>query len=177
MKQLAIKYGLATGLMIGLWNVLMFTVSSWIVSKCNIDLPAYTVRQLVGLFSVLMLIVGIWLALRGKRRENNNQLSYKEAIFTGVKMSMVVAVLVSLYSLAYCEILNPDFAMDMTKEVEKALKASGASPGEIAEKLKQAQTEFSTPAQVMMALVGQTVIGTIGSLIIGFFIRTKRTNI
>ena len=64
----------------------------------------------------------------------------------------------------------------MIKDAEKTLIASGATPQEISLKLVSIKSEFSTSMQVMQGLIGQTVMGAIASLIIGFFLRTKTTN-
>ncbi|MDP4257648.1 MAG: hypothetical protein Q8937_05395 [Bacteroidota bacterium] len=54
--------------------------------------------------------------------------------------------------------------------------AAHVRPEAIGAELDKVRREFSTSSQVLMALVGQTVAGTIGSLILGLFIGRKSAN-
>jgi len=72
-------------------------------------------------------------------------------------------------------IINPGYADFMVKDTERVLVAAGKSPQEISQQLDAVRKEFSAGAQVGMAVVGQAVVGTIAALILGLFIRTKKT--
>jgi hypothetical protein len=53
------------------------------------------------------------------------------------------------------------------------MAAAGKSPAEITQCIESTRKEFSTGAQVVQALIGQAVIGSLLSLIMGLFLRTK----
>lgn len=53
------------------------------------------------LLSILIPIIGLYLGLRAKRNENDNILTYLQGLSTGVKISLVWAVLSSLLFLLY----------------------------------------------------------------------------
>lgn len=163
-----LKFGIATGVAISLWLLLSFAVIS------ALGISPLRSRALSGLFSILILVMGVLLGLREAKKKNNDQISYKVAVITGIKISLVTAIIVSLYSLLYCTLINPGFPEVMAAETEKSLTAAGFPPEEIASKLSAVKQEFSAPMQVMQSLVGQAVMGTIASLIIGLFIRTKQ---
>ncbi len=85
--------------------------------------------------------------------------------------------MVSLYSLFYCTVINPDLGELMAKETEKSLLQSGMPLEAMAGKLDKVRQEFSTSRQVIQSLIGQTFVGSIASLIIGIFIKTKKNSI
>jgi hypothetical protein len=62
----------------------------------------------------------------------------------------------------------------MVSDTGRVLAAAGKTPQEISQRLEGVRKEFSTGMQVMEALVGQVVVGSITSLILGFFTRTKK---
>jgi hypothetical protein len=165
-----IKYGLITGISVSLWLLLSFAV----VKSFNI--PADKSRALSGLLSIVVLTIGVYLGIKKVRKNNNGVLLYKNAAFTGIKISLITAVIVSLYSLLYCTVINPDFTDFMVKEAEKALISSGATPQEIAIKSEAIKKEYSISMLVMQGFIGQTVMGSIASLIIGIFMKTKPIN-
>ncbi len=68
----------------------------------------------------------------------------------------------------------PDYTEFIVADAEKTLKAAGWPAGKIAGELENVRKQFSTTAQVAMALVGQAVVGTLASLILGLFSRTKK---
>jgi Protein of unknown function (DUF4199) len=151
---------------------LFFLLISFAAAKaCNI--PADKARSLSGLLSIIVLSVGIYIGIKQIKKSNNDSLSYKQAVFSGVKISLITAVLVSLYGLLYCTIINPDYATFMVNETQKSLQNSGLTAEDISSKLNSVKQQYSTSMQMMQGFIGQTVMGTIASLIIGLFMKTK----
>ena len=170
----SVKSGLYTGLLSGLWLLSCFTIVSWFNSSLHLEIPAWRIRAYSGLFSILILVVGIYLGTREVRRQNSSSITYGEAVNTGIIISVIAGVLVALFSLLYCTVINPGYAAYMAKEAEKAMIAAHESPEKINLQMDKIKKEFSTLSQVSMALIGQIVVGTISSLIIGIFIRDKK---
>lgn len=169
-----VKFGLITGLLVGLWNISCFSIVSWLNGLLHLGIPAARLRAYSGLLGIVILAVGIWLGMKNARRQNNFQLTYGQAIKTGIFMSLIAAVIVSCFSFLYCTIINPGYTDFMVKETGRSLTESHYTTEQINRQLQSARDFFSTRSQVLQALVGQSVAGTICSLIMGIFMRTKK---
>ena len=168
------KYGLWIGLISGLWGIISFTFVSWLNGVFfHKSIPAADIRSSSGLFSILILVLGIYWGIREEKRKMNNALTLGRAVKTGIMISLITAVLVSISAFLYCTKINPGYADFMVLDAQKSLIEAGKSPDEINQRLVSVKKEFSTGAQVGMALIGQVVMGTIASLIIGLILRTK----
>lgn len=62
----------------------------------------------------------------------------------------------------------------MVEESKKAMIADDKSPAEIAAGMPGLQQQWATGGQMLQALVGQSVLGTVISLVMGVFIKTKK---
>lgn len=170
-----IKYGLWTGVVSGLWALVTFKVIGWLNTVAfHGRLPATNVRSIGGLFSIVILVLGIALAIGEVRRQNAGLLTYGQAVKTGVLVACIVALIMGVFALLYCTVINPGYTDFMVADAERTLRAAGKTPSEIAPELDSVRKQFSVGAQVGQALVGQTVVGSIASLILGAFMRTKQ---
>jgi hypothetical protein len=169
-----VKYGLWSGIISGLWGLISFTVVRWInTTAFRGSIPATQIRSYSGLFSLIILAVAIYLGLKQVRTRNGNSLTYSQAIKTGIPIAVITAVFVALFAWFYCTVLNPGYTDFMVQDVRQSLTAAGKSSAEIARAAESARKEFSTGDQVAQALIGQAVVGTLITLILGLFIRTK----
>jgi hypothetical protein len=170
-----IKYGLGTGIASGLWGLSTFTVIGGLNRAAfHGSIPAANVRAIGGLFSIVILVIGITWSMLELRRQQEGLLTYGQALKTGLLVSGITAVVVALFSWFYCTVINPGFYDFMVADAERTLRAAGKTPGEIALELKSVCRQFTTGAQVGEALIGQALVGTIASLLIATFVRTKR---
>ncbi|HMH31539.1 MAG TPA: DUF4199 domain-containing protein [Puia sp.] len=168
------KYGLWTGLISGLWGIVSFTIVSGLNGAFfHKSIPAADIRSVSGLFSILILAMGIYWGIREEKRKMANTLTFGQAVKTGTMISLITAVLASIFTFLYCTKINPGYSDFMVRDTQQTLTEAGKSPDEINQRLASVRKEFSTGAQVAMALVGQLVMGTIATLIIGLFLRTK----
>jgi hypothetical protein len=168
------KFGLFTGMISGLWLLSSFTFVGWL-SRAFFQggIPATQIRAYGGLFSILILVIGIYLGMKKTKANGGGALSYGQAVKTGVIIAFITALIVSLFGLLYGTVINPGYADFMVKDTQHTLSAAGLSPAEISKRLEGVRKEFSTGAQVGESLIGQTVVGSIASLILGWFMRTK----
>lgn len=174
--KLFVKYGLWTGIVSGLWGLVCFTVVGWLnKSLFHGSIPAVDIRSYSGLFSILILVVGIYLGIRQARLRAGGVLTYGQAVKTGVLVACVTGVLVAFFSWLYCAVINPGYADFMVQDTGRALAAAGKTPEEIGRRLVDVRKEFSTGMQVVQALVGQVVVGSIAALIVGAFMRTRNS--
>ncbi len=168
------KYGLWTGVISGLWGIVSFTFVGWLNGVFfHKSIPAADIRSVSGLFSILILAMGIYWGIREEKGKMGNTLTFGRAIKTGIVITLVTAVLVSISTLLYCTKINPGYADFMVRDAHQTLIEAGKSPDEINQRLVSVRKEFSTGIQVGMALIGQLVMGTIATLIIGLFLKTK----
>ncbi len=173
--QTFIKFGIGTGIVSGLWGLATFTVIGWLNQVAfHGSLPAANVRSIGGLFSIIILVVGITWAMLEVRRQNAGVLSYGQAVKTGALVACTTAIIVAVFSWLYCTVINPGYTAFMVADAERTLRAAGKAPGEIASQLDSVRRQFSAGSQTGQALVGQAVVGTLASVIVGAFVRTKR---
>jgi Protein of unknown function (DUF4199) len=169
-----VKFGLWTGILSGLWGLISFTVVGWLITTAfHSSIPATQIRSYSGLFSLIILALGIYLGLKQARDRNGNSLTYSQAVKTGILIAVTTAVLVALFAWFYCAVLNPGYTDFMIQDVRQSLTAAGKSSAEIARGAETARKEFTTGAQVTEALIGQAVLGTLITLLLGLFMRTK----
>ena len=169
-----VKYGLWTGICSGLWGLISFTVVGWLnTAAFHGTIPATQIRSYSGLFSLLILGLGIYVGLKQARARNSDTLSYGQAVKTGVLIAVITAILGALFAWLYCTVLNPGYTDFMVRDVGQSLTAAGKSPTEINQAMESARKEFSTGGQVAQALIGQAVVGTVLTLLIGLILRTK----
>jgi len=170
-----IKYGLITGFISGIFLFGSFTLCVWLKGKYGWSVQASTIRGLGGLLSIPIQAVGIFMAMQNVKRLNGS-LSYGQALKTGITVAITIAILIALFSLIYCQYINPGYADYMVHDAQQAMIADRASQQEISQNSVAIAREFATGTQIMEALVGQFVTGTIISAIIGLFVKTKTTS-
>ncbi len=110
---------------------------------------------------------------KAKTSRKGDNFSYWQALKIGITISLIVAIIVSLASLLYVTVINPGFTNDMVSEAELTLKKSGAGTAEITKKLSAVRNEFSVAGQTIGSLIVQSITGTIFSLVLGLFYRSK----
>jgi len=168
------KYGLWTGMASGVWGLVSFTVVGWLNNAAfHGSIPATQIRSYSGLFSLIILALGIYLGLQQARTRNGNTLTYGQAVKTGIGIALVTAALVAAFTWLYCAVLNPGYTEFMVQDCQRTMTAAGKSPAVVAQCVQSTRKEFSTGAQVAQALIGQAVVGTLLTLILGLFLRTK----
>jgi hypothetical protein len=173
MKPFA-KFGLITGLAVGTWNLSCFSIVSWLNNSFSLGIPSARLRAYSGLFGVVVLIVGIYAGMKAVKQQNDGILTYKQAATTGIGISVITAVIAGTFAFIYCTLINPGYTDYMVQDAQKALAAAHTSPDETNRQLGLARMQFSTTSQVLQALIGQSVVGSVCSLIIGIFTKTKK---
>ena len=98
---------------------------------------------------------------------------YEYYIAGAVIIALVTGIILALVDVIYCNYLNPGYATYMVEESQKALIADGKSLAEIATSLPSLKQQWTTGSQMFQALIGQTVLGTVISLVMAIFIKAK----
>jgi len=167
------KNGIITGTAIGLFTISFFSFVNWLNTKYSFGMQTDSIRGISGLITVLILAIGIYLSMKSVKIKQQGMLTYGQAIRAGITVAVITALITALFSFIYCTMINPGYQEYMVNEAKKAMLARGESEQDIAQHLISVQREFSTTAQVLMALIAQSVVGTIISLIMALFIKTK----
>ena len=168
-----LKFGLITGIVSSVFLFGFFSLLVWLNNKNGWGIQVSTIRGVGGLLSIPIQAIGIYLAMQNVKKLSG-WLSYGQALKTGILVAATIAVVVALFSLIYCTILNPGYAEFMVHDAQKNMVAAGQSQQDINEGSVKVARDFTPGAQVFQALVGQFVTGTLISLIIGLFIKTKK---
>jgi hypothetical protein len=168
-----LKFGLITGAISVVWLFGSFTLVTWLNGKYDWDVQVSTIRGIGGLLSIPIQAIGIYLAMQNVKQLTGS-LTYGQAVKTGLIVAATIAIIVAIFSLLYCTIINPGYAEFMVHDTQKAMIAKVESQQDISQASVAVRREFSPGMQVMQALVGQFVTGAIMSLIIGLFIKSKK---
>jgi len=168
------RFGMVTGLIVGLWNISCFTIVGKLNNFFALGIPAERLRAYAGLLGIIILITGISLGINAVKRRNGNAISFGQAAKTGIVISVITALIVACFSWLYCTVINPSYTDYMVNQAKQNLLAAGKTPAEISTAADATRRQFSTASQVLQALIAQSVIGSISSVIIGFFSRTKK---
>jgi len=168
-----LKTGFITGVIISSVFTLGFLVLTKCLSKPYWNMPADTIRGIVGLLCIPIQFIGVYMALQNVKTSTGS-LTYVEALKTGIIFSITVAVVVSIFSFLYCT-LNPHYAADMVQDAQKFMRAAHETERQIASDSIKVAAEFTTGMQVTEAFIGQFFMGTVMSLILGLFLKGKRS--
>ena len=119
--------------------------------------PIYT-----NIFAIIAIALYVF-ALRAKRRQLGNQMTWKEGFIAGVIISVVVALLSPLAQLITHKIISPEY---FPNAIEYAVE-SGNMTREAAENF------FNLNSYLMQASIGALIMGLITSAIVAFFVRNR----
>jgi hypothetical protein len=170
-----IKFGVITGIISGVFLFGFFSIAIALNRHFGWEIQASRIQGIGGLLSIPIQAIGIYMAMQNYKKINGT-LTYGQAIKTGIIVAVTIAVVVAVFSFLYCRVVNPGFREFMVKDTQKAMIAKGAGQQDIDQGMSITSKQFSTGSQVMMALIGQFAVGTIISLIIGLFVRTKKAD-
>lgn len=168
------KAGIITGIAVGLFAIGAFSFFNWLNAKNGWGIQPSTVRGISGLLTILIQAIGIYFSMAGTRKVLNGAITYGQSFKAGFTVAVITALITAFCALTYCTVINPGYTDYMINEAHKDLVASGESAKQIANDMLAVKWEFSTSGQVIAALVAQSVVGTMLSLIIAIFIKSKK---
>jgi hypothetical protein len=165
-----LKFGLITGTISIIWLFGSFTLFTWLSRKYGWDIQVSTIRGIAGLLSIPIQAIGIYMAMQNVKQITGS-LTYGQAVKTGLIVAITIAIIVAIFGVLYSTVINPGYTEFMVHDAQKAMIAKGESQQDINQSSVAIRKEFSAGMQVIQALIGQFVTGTIVSLIIGIFIK------
>jgi hypothetical protein len=173
-KVYPLKQAVLTGIISGVFATGVFSIADSLNQSENLNINPASIRGVIGLLTLIILGIGIYMGMQSVKRANQGQLSYGQALLSGFLVALTVGIIMAALGLAYTCIINPGYAEHMVAEGKKALLVNDRSAGDIATGVVNLQKEFTPSMQVTQALVGQTVAGTVMSLIMGIFVKSKK---
>lgn len=171
----AYKTGIKTGLAVGIFAIGCFSFFNWLNVKYGWGIQPATIRGISGLITILIQGIGIYFSMQSTKTAQNGALSYGGAFSAGFTVAIITALITAFCGLIFCTIISPGYSDFMVNEAHKAMVASGESPKQIAQDMVGVRWEFSTGGQVTAALIAQSVVGTVISLIMAIFIKSKNS--
>jgi hypothetical protein len=168
-----LKFGLITGMISIIWLYGSFTLFTWLSGKYGWDIKVSNIRGIAGLLSIPIQAIGIYMAMQNVKQITGS-LTYGQAVKTGLIVAITIAIIVAIFGFLYSTVINTGYTEFMVHDAQKAMIAKGESQQDISQASIAVRKEFSAGMQVIQALIGQFVTGTIMSLIIGLFIKTKK---
>lgn len=172
MKKTAISFGLLSGLIIIVYSAAVFLLFGDFSKMSTSDI---TMVETLGYLRYLILLLTIIFAIRYFKKQNGGRGSFKQLFLAGVYTAVVVALLVGLMELVYI-LINPEFFAQYGELTTRKLVEEGAS-AEVISKHKQDMESYkwmANPAAMGTWYFFETaIIGTIVSLFVALFLRTK----
>jgi hypothetical protein len=172
-KIYPLKQALITGIVSGVFAVSAFAIFTGLSDGLGKQINPVTIRWLTGLFSLLILAVGVYSGIQSVKRSNGAKLSYGQAVGAGVLVGLTVGICMAIIGLIYTNIINPGYHDYMLAENKKEMLAAGNSSADITAAQANLAKMLTPGVQIMQALVLQTGVATILSLIMGLFLRSR----
>ena len=168
------RQAIITGLIVGIFAIGSFSIADSLNKHFAWGVNTTTIRGLTGLLTLIILGIGIYTGMRSIKRSNGGKLTYGQALLAGFIVALTTGIITALAGLIYCNYINPDYAAYMLSESKKAMIADGKSSVEIAASMPGLTQQWTTGGQMLQALVGQTVSGTVIALIMALFVKSKK---
>ncbi|MDN5286384.1 MAG: hypothetical protein JWR38_2658 [Mucilaginibacter sp.] len=168
------KQAIITGLIVGVFAIGSFTIADSLNKHFAWGINTITIRGLTGLLTLVILAIGIYSGMQSIKRSSGGRLTYGQALLAGFIIALTAGIITALVGFVYCNYINPGYSAYMLNESKKGIIADGKSPAEVAASMASLQQQWTTGAQMLQALVGQTVCGTVIALVMGLFIRSKK---
>jgi len=170
------KAGIITGMAVGIFAISAFSFFNWLNTANSWGLQPATIRGISGLLTILIQAIGIYFSMTATSKIQNDIITYGQAFKAGLTVAIITALITAFCGLIYCTVINTGYSDYMVNEAHKAMAAYGKSPKQIADDLAGIKWQFSTVGQVIQALVAQTVVGSLVSLVMAIFIKSKKTS-
>lgn len=155
-KSLILNYGLYLGL-IGVFIHLVFYATGNLI----------TLGWVSGIIGFIAMVILIILGIKKYKESNNGFLTFGQALKVGVGIAIVSAVITTVYTLIFTNVIEPDFQQQAIDFQKQAWIDAGLSDEQI-EASEEMTKKFQSPAiEVPVSLVAAAFIGFIISAVGG----------
>ncbi len=127
--------------------------------------------------SYAVLIAGIVLSqLNYRNKYSNGFIEYGQAFMVGMVTSLVLAIIVGVYTFIFFKFIDPGAMEEVMLQTEQQMLDRGMTDMEIEQGMKLASMFQTVGWVTIFALLGNFIIGIIISLITSIFIKKENTN-
>lgn len=159
-KNIILNYGLYLGI-IGVFIHLAFYATGTLIKF----------GWLSGVIGFIAMIVLIILGIKKFKTDNNDFLTFGQALKVGVGIALISAIITTIYTLVFTNIIEPDFQAQMM-EVQKQTWIDSGMTDEQIEASEAMSKKFSSPViTVPLSIVVSAFFGFIISAIGGAIIK------
>ncbi|MEQ8580674.1 MAG: DUF4199 domain-containing protein [Marinoscillum sp.] len=160
-KSVAIKYGLISGLI----GIIFFLV---------IDFAGLSGNQSVSWIGILFTAVIMYFAQKEFIKEGDGYMNYGEGLGLGTLMSLVSAVISSIFTYIYVSFVNPQFIENIRQAQVIAMEEEGMSDAQIEQAMKISENFTGPTGLLIFGLIGGVFVGFLISLIISAITKKSR---
>lgn len=156
--SIALKYGILTGISAVLWKLAEF----------YLNLNTNTLGVWAGFIPYIILFAGIFIgniAQKIDKQSGAGLLDFKQGARTGVVISLITGITLSIFGFVYCNFINPDF-LDQYLTLSKMQMINDKQPVEVIEKeMKMIKDSASVWRLMFRSFTKSLFIGIVGSFI------------
>lgn len=155
----AVRYGLIAALLASLFSMVAYFAGQ---------------EYNRGLQWVAMVIpfVLVFVCLNNYKRDNGRVLNMGQGFGLGMLFFLVYAVITSVYTLLYMEVINPDFLAGMEEMTIQQLEDRGMSDEEIDMAMRYSSIFMKPGSILLMGLAMNLIIGAVISAIASAIVKT-----
>ena len=151
-KKIALYYGVIWGLLSVALSVIAY------VTNNHIDRPMWL--TIIGLAIMVVIIV---YGLKAYKHENQGFLSISEALKVGLAVSLIAAIIGTLYNLLFVSVIEPEFVNQTLEYTRETMITENPDMTE-----EQLEMTMGITEKMMTPLV-MSAMGLIFTLFLGFF--------
>ena len=172
MKNILLKYGLISGLIVSVFMVLS-------MSSMTDDMPDTTIMTILGFGGMLVAFSLIFFAIKNYRKDNDNLISFGKAFQIGLYISLIASTMyVITWMIYYSTGAGDQFLAYYTNESIQTIEASGLDAATIEDqisKLKEDMKLYDENAayRAMWTYMEILPVGLLVSLICAAILRRK----
>ena len=161
-----IKYGLITGAGVCLWIIAEHLL--------GFHTTRHEIGEYSGYFSSLVPLVTLFLLLKGKRETAfDGRLGLVQGIGSGLSASLIAAMLVYCFMVAYNQFINPGWLDNALDWKVAQMRAQGGAETDIRKEITFYRRANSPAGLIATTLVGMTLMGAIFSFGLTLLLRRR----
>lgn len=157
----ALTYGLYTGIAYILVSLLFYAL----------DLDKNT--WLNSLTYIILILGIIFATLNYRNKLNGGYITYGKAVLTGFYMSLIVGIIMAVYTWLFYSFINPNGLKELLDLTEQKMAETGLSDEMIDQQMKMTSKFMEMPLLNLLTFAGLTFWGTIISLITSAFLKKQ----
>lgn len=149
LKDVALKYGVINALL----GIIFFVL---------VDFAGLVGNQVLGYLPILITAVVMYFAHKEFVRDGDGFMNYGQGLGLGTLMSLISAVLSSIFSFVYVKYVNTNYISNLLDIQRKGMEEQGMSEAQV--------DQAMSFTEKMMSPVGLLIIGILAGVFFGFIV-------